>query len=138
MLFCSPVTVSVSATPLIVRNQTDVLSGFYDDVKQVSVHTVVTLVGSIYTYNYTLTYTQGNAAIHIFSVDNPNNVVFSAAATDSGFALPVYEPYSMIQWGDNDGPFIAQGGDELVQLSVHQCAPGHQCLCLCYGRRRIR
>ncbi len=103
------VAVTACAWASEVRNQTDILSGLNNDVKEVSVHTVVTLGVSIFTYTYTLTYTQGTAAIHIYSVDNPNNVLFSAPATNSGFVLPVYAPYSMIQWGDNSGPFISQG-----------------------------
>jgi len=103
------VTACVSAASVEVRNQTDTLWGDNNDVKRVDVHTVVTLDASIYTYTYTLTYTQGTQAIHIYGVDNPNNVLFSAPATNSGFVLPVYAPYSLIQWGDDTGPSIAEG-----------------------------
>ena len=97
------------ATPVVVRDQTDPLNGLYDDVKLLSVHTVVTLDAGVYTYKYTVDYLQGTAAVHIFSVDNPNSSYYDHPDTDSGFALPTYVPYEMIQYGTNNGPYFAQG-----------------------------
>lgn len=105
---------SVSASADVYAERTDYLTGLLvTGDSGLELHAVVTRgLDLVYTYEYTLTYTAGNAPINIFSVENPTPTQFNNAANVSGTGTAFNNPafnasYGMIDW---TGGELAVGG----------------------------
>lgn len=59
---------------------------------------LVTVLDSVYTYSYTLTYTGGVAPIHTYYVLNPNASSFFGATNGDGFVNPLDSAIGQVKW----------------------------------------
>jgi len=59
---------------------------------------LVTVLGNVYTYSYTLTFSAGVAPIHTYKVYNPQTSGFFGGTNTDGFTNPANGTAAQIQW----------------------------------------